>query len=207
MANFRTQIDSVFDTALQSAATREAPTIEGAIKAAHQLFRPGKPINLEQFDNIKRVLDNRISALMSKPGTVRAGDILNEVKNRLLAAIDDATGGAKSLYAKARADHANEMQNMRAYLAGRNVLTEDQALRRTGPLADLIADEEAAIRHFATLNDEQKKLWRQGFVDGLTGKLPRDVNRSGLRIFNEERVQRLLRETAPRRSTSRSAIR
>jgi hypothetical protein len=206
MANFRKQIDDVFSAALKDAAVKEAPTVEAAIKAAHQLFRPGKPVNLEQFDNIKRVLDNRISALLGKPGTVHAGGLLNEVKNRLLSAIDEATGGAKSLYAKARADHANEMQSMRAYLAGRNVLTEDEALRRTGPLADLISDESAAIRYFGTLNDERKKLWRQGYADALVAKLPRDVNRSGLRLFNEERVQKLLRETAPAESANRAEL-
>jgi hypothetical protein len=168
------------------------------------LFRPGKAINLEQFDNIKRVLDNRISALLSKPATVHAGGLLNDVKNRLLTAIDDATGGTKSLYKKARDDHAAEMESMRAYLAGRHVLTEDEALRRTGPLAELIADEQTAIRRFGTLSEDRQKLWRQGLVDALTAKMPRDTNRSGLRIFNEERVQRLLRETAPTETATRA---
>jgi hypothetical protein len=201
--NFRAQIDDVFTAALDDAAVKEAPTVESVIRSAHGLFRPGNPINLEQFDNIKRVLDNRISALLSKPATVHAGGLLNEVKNRLLTAIDDATGGAKSLYGKARSDHAAAMADMRAYLAGRNVLTENEALRRTGPLADLIADEAAAIRHFKTLTDEQQKHWRQGLVDALVAKLPRDVNRSGLGIFNEERITKLLRETAPTETARR----
>lgn len=204
--NFRKQVDDVFKAALDEAAAKEAPTVEKVIEKAHELFRPGKPINLEQFDNTKRVLDNRIKALLDDPDTVHAGGLLNEVKNKLLAAVDDATGGEKSLYATARNAHSGAMQDMRAYLAGRNVLTENEALRRTGPLADLIADESAAIRHFQMLDIERQRLWRQGFTDAVVAKLPRNVNRSGLQIFNEDRVQRLLRETAPAESANRAEL-
>lgn len=205
MDNFRKPVDDVFDAALRDAAVKEAPTVERVISQAHELFRPGKPLNLEQFDNTKRVLDNRIKALLSEPDTVHAGGLLGQVQKQLLAAVDDATGGAEnSLYAQARAGHASEMQNMQAYLSGRNALAENDALRRTGPLADLNADENAVIRQFQTLSEERQKLWRQGYVDALVAKLPRDVNRSGLRLFNEERVQRVLRETAPAESANRA---
>lgn len=206
MTNFRTQIDDVFKRYLDDAAVKESPTVERAIANVQVLFRPGKPVNLEQFDRIKRELDGKIRGWLNDPKTVHQGGLINDLKNSLMKAVDDATGGDRSLYAKARNEHAKEMGNMRAYLLGRHAHTDDEALRRTGPLNELTGGEEVTVRHFNALNDEQRKLFSQGYVDNLVARMPRDASRSGLRIFDDPRILNMIRETVPAESRNRAQM-
>lgn len=219
--NFRKLVDDTFERFLMGAAVKEAPIVEAAVRAAHQSFRPGKPLNLAQFHNIKITLDNRIDALLDKPATRHVGGILNEVKNALLEGVDAATGRDKSLYRQYRMAYREVMQDMESYIAGRRAgIGEKNAVRQSGPLRDLDADEQYYLREFQAYDNAgqsvipnapnggdlaatRQKLWRQGFNDGLLSRLPKNPKSSDLKLLNEDRVRFLMRETAPTETRNR----
>jgi hypothetical protein len=198
--NLRSVIGPVFRKHLDLARANESTATEAYLDRARGLFfRKGAPVYLRQFDQVKRELDGMIKDDLAKPKYVHRGGVLMQLKNDLLDAVDNATGGASSPYAAARQEFSDSMSMARAYQLGRRALDERQTLRRTGPLQELNAGAEVTADQFAQLSPGQQKLARFGILDAVTAaamRKPRE--REMLALFQTPRVQELLQTAVPK---------
>jgi hypothetical protein len=148
-----------------------------------------KPVtSLETFDTAKKAIDDIIGKMRAK-NTGNVAGKMGELKNELIAAVDNATGGDASLYKAARNKFAGEAES-------RNIMT---AYR------DLVKDVDPNVNftpgreHFFSLSPEQQKLAKDGILWGFQDLTKgTDFNRSVFNRFNNASVNELISQLAPR---------
>lgn len=146
---------------------------------------------LRDFDREKRVADSVISRYYNKNSDRMAPEIgreLNDIKNRLLASLDDhpSFGGA---YKDARKAWQSDQEFIEALDAGRNAFKsgERKALEEYAMLGKKPGMEAADKDRL----DELQKLYRLGMLDALYEKRPasgRDVTK----LFEDPKTARIL---------------
>jgi hypothetical protein len=154
----------------------------------------GQPISsLSQLDTAKKAIDDLIGD-MHKNNLGNVGGRMTEFKNRLLAAVDEATaqtpGDAEtSLYRQARNMFSSEQESRNIVTAYRDMV------KGVDPGADIRF--EPGATHFATLSPENQKLAKSGMMWGYRD-LTKDkqINRSILGIFETPRMREMLQTIA-----------
>lgn len=187
-------VNDVFKHHIQQAALTQSTGLEADLRKVAGLFlRPTRrTLELEQFNNVKRQLDAMIRDDLSKPKSVPRAGLLEQLRKDLLAAVDNATGGAASPYALARQQFSDSMRMGDAYVAGRRVLGDKTRLRRTGPGNEIMGTEITADR-FNALTPGEQKLFRLGMLDALSADAMRKpTEQTALRLFRTPRVRELL---------------
>jgi hypothetical protein len=197
--NLRSTIGPIFRKHLDLARQLESTATEKYLERIQSLFfRKDAPVYLKQFDQIKREVDGLIKADLAKPEHVHRAGVLNALKNDLLKAVDNVTGGERSIYGAARAEFSSEMEMADAYLKGRKALDDTSRLRRTGP-GNEVRGTEVTTDAFKALSKGEQKMFRLGLLDAITASArgkPRA--NEALRAFETPRVQELLSATIKR---------
>jgi hypothetical protein len=180
--NLRSTIGPVFRKHLDLARQLESTATEKYLERVQSLFfRKGAPVYLRQFDQIKREIDGMIKADLAQPERVHRAGVLNALKNDLLEAVDNATGGQGSLYKAARGEFSSEMEMADAYLMGRKALDDTSRLRRTGP-GNEVRGTEVTTDTFNAPSKGEQKMFRLGLLDAITAALaasPAPMRRCG----------------------------
>lgn len=184
--NLRSALDAVFDRHIAEAAATRSPTLENVLKRARQTFRSG-PIELRQFDRIKRELDDTVERFLNRTdkGGKQIGGALTAMKNDLLNAVDEVTGGDTSLYRSARSAYSSDMDMLNALRMGRESLKDNS--------------EVAADNFLALATEGERKLFRLGQIDSVTARgLDKSRAHDFTQVFKTPRVEALLTATIPR---------
>jgi hypothetical protein len=188
--NLRDAIDTTFAKWLQDAAESQSPGVEALVKRVHGMFRSG-PIELRQFDRIKREVDDIIKGFLGKANKsgVHRGGYLSDVMDDLLKAVDDSTGGEASLYRAARAEYGSDMKMIDAYKAGLKAFDDN---------AEVTAE---TFLQLATKGEQ--KMFRNGMIDSMRlrgQRMPRTHDFT--KVFETQRVEEILAATIPRSEKS-----
>ena len=144
--------------------------------------------SLRTWDQIKRGFD----ALLDSPayrnevtGRLNTrGRSVDQMRRTLLKELDKATGGEKSIYAKARATYAGDAEVMTALREGRKVLNMDP---------------EVIARDMAKLSDAGKEAYRSGAARALKDVVDKTVDKGSAagRIFGTARKRAQIRAVFP----------
>lgn len=140
-------------------------------------------LKLRTLDYVKRGLDDMIGAA-KQAGEKDDFRILTGLKNSLLKELDTATGGEKSLYAKARKLYSDDAQVLGALENGRDFLKLDREVIR---------------REMGKLSDSAKEAYRSGAVRSLMDKveMTADTASAARRIFGNSAMRGKIRELFP----------
>lgn len=159
---------------------------------ALSLFRDDTPnrmpvSNIARFDASKKALDDMIEA-SQRQGQGNLTRELTGFKNALLDAVHrpDQSGipTANLAYHNARQAWGSAAENRQAIDLGRQALNEAS---------------EVTVDQFRSLTRGQQQLFRLGFLDSLRGAMAtKKPGNDVTQIFQQQRVQELLREIIPR---------
>ena len=144
--------------------------------------------SLQTWDQIKRGFDSLLDSpayrneLTGRLNT--RGRTVDKMRRTLLKELDTATGGAKSVFAKARATYSGDAEALRALREGRKALT---------------ADPEHIARRIADLSDAGKEAYRSGFARALKDVVDKTVDKGSAasRIFGNTRKRAQIRAAFP----------
>ena len=147
-----------------------------------------KGFSLQTWDQIKRGFDSLLDSpayrneLTGRLNT--RGRSVDQMRRTLLKELDKATGGEKSVYAKARATYSGDAEVMGALREGKKALNMDP---------------EQITRRMADLSDAGKEAYRSGMARALkdvVDKTPDKGSAAG-RIFGNARKRAQIRAIFP----------
>lgn len=169
-----------------TAGAREAADV-GKMAGVGQ---PGvlRGFSLQTWDQIKRGFDSLLDSPTYRneiTGRLNTrGRSVDQMRRRLLKELDKATGGEKSVYAKARATYSGDAEVMTALREGRKVLNMDP--------------EQIASR-MAGLSKAGKEAYRSGAARALKDVVDKtvDMGSAARRIFGNARKRAQIRAVFP----------
>ncbi len=184
-ASYLGKVDEEITAAARSAAD---------VGKMEKMGQPGvlSGLSLRAWDQIKRGFDSLLDSpayrneLTGRLNT--RGRSVDQMRRTLLKELDKATGGDKSIYAKARATYAGDAEAVGALREGRKLLRKDP---------------EIISRDLADLSDAGREAYRSGVARALMDEVSKVVDKGSAagRIFSNARKRAQIRAAFPDRKS------